>query len=194
MSHTICAGYLVSSHYSNVTHNSHNMCRVFGIQKYPFGTTSVRTAPLIKKDELHMPGPAHYQETAEENTPQEGRATKAKSTPKLSHTFASTTKRLYSPPSIVTVSCSKCCTRAIHISLVPRLIAQAFIPTFHTASDKSLEISLGTRLIHIARNEMCIVHATAGIELIQQKALPSDSLGPPTPHPQERLENSLQRY
>ena len=37
------------------------LCRMQGIQKYPFGTTSVRTAPLTKKDELHMPGPTHYQ-------------------------------------------------------------------------------------------------------------------------------------
>ena len=82
-------------------------CRMQGIRKCPFGTTSVRTAPLVKRDELYMPGPAHYhqqsQSQGEQGGGEEGKGANSKPQ-RLSHTFASTSKRLYSPPSIVTVS------------------------------------------------------------------------------------------
>lgn len=103
-----------------------------GVLKHPFGTTSVRTAPLVKRDELNMPGPAHYQQRQEEGgedpvarppppppptglaaggglgKPVVGKGAVGKPSlrstggEKLSSTFASTSKRLYSPPSIVT--------------------------------------------------------------------------------------------
>jgi hypothetical protein len=80
-------------------------CRLQGIQKHPFSSTSVRTAPLVKRDELDMPGPAHYQKDSEEpdgNNPDES----CNRPPKRSHMFSSTTGRLYTPPKIVTVSYS----------------------------------------------------------------------------------------
>ena len=82
-------------------------CRMQGIRKCPFGTTSVRTAPLVKRDELYMPGPGHYHQQSQPQGEQGGGegGKGANSKPqRLSHTFASTSKRLYSPPSIVTVS------------------------------------------------------------------------------------------
>ena len=36
--------------------------RFHGMHKCPFGSTSVRTAPLIRKDEINGPGPARYQQ------------------------------------------------------------------------------------------------------------------------------------
>jgi hypothetical protein len=64
------------------------MFRMTGLQPCPFGTTSIRTVPLTKKDESQMPGPAHYQDA------------KHRSDDRLSHAFASTTSRLYSPPAV----------------------------------------------------------------------------------------------
>lgn len=84
--------------------------RLQGIHKYPFGTTSVRTAPLTKKDEYYMPGPAHYQRdvmSGEEeagDTVVHGGIKPPGHSPRPSYTFSSTSKRLYSPPRIVTVS------------------------------------------------------------------------------------------
>ena len=64
----------------------------------------MRTAPLVKKDELSLPGPAHYQRRPDsegDGAKEKGGVAKPQ---QLSYTFASTTNRLYSPPSIVTVS------------------------------------------------------------------------------------------
>lgn len=60
-----------------------------------FGSGSVRTAPLVKKDERLLPGPAHYHQQGEGNPPP--------AKPRSSYTFASTSKRLYSPPSVAMV-------------------------------------------------------------------------------------------
>ena len=85
-------------------HSSCTFLRYHGTYKCPFGSTAVRTAPLVKKDELSLPGPAHYQRRPDS----EGGGAKEKGgvakPQQLSYTFASTTNRLYSPPSIVTVS------------------------------------------------------------------------------------------
>lgn len=63
----------------------------------------MRTAPLVKKDELDIPGPAHYQKgTGNGGESSEGSSDRPI---KFSHMFASTTGRLYTPPKIVTVSC-----------------------------------------------------------------------------------------
>ena len=93
--------------------SSDNACvlsRFHGTYKCPFGSTAVRTAPLIKRDEMMFPGPAHYQQrpsTAKGGgTTADGEKTRGGgqvSDEKPSYTFASTTSRLYSPPSIVTV-------------------------------------------------------------------------------------------
>lgn len=64
---------------------------VVGMKQSVFGTTSVRTVPLTKRDEKDIPGPDMYQETTPTNTSN-----------KLNAVFASTSKRLYSPPPIVT--------------------------------------------------------------------------------------------
>ena len=75
--------------------------RFHGTHKCPFGSTSVRTAPLIRKDEINGPGPARYQQKmvadGERGREREGE------TSRPSYTFASTSSRLYCPPSIVTV-------------------------------------------------------------------------------------------
>jgi hypothetical protein len=79
-----------------------------GTYKCPFGSTAVRTAPLIKRDEMLFPGPAHYQQrpaSAKAGTTTDGDKTRRgghASGERSSYTFASTTSRLYSPPSIVT--------------------------------------------------------------------------------------------
>ncbi|CAI7994998.1 Sperm-tail PG-rich repeat-containing protein 2, partial [Geodia barretti] len=66
--------------------------------------TSVRTAPLIKKDVILGPGPAHYQPSESQSVePGDGGRSQQPRETKPSYTFASTTSRLYSPPSIVTV-------------------------------------------------------------------------------------------
>ena len=92
----------------NKPHFPLTSCRMQGIRKCPFGTTSVRTAPLVKRDELYLPGPAHYHQQSHPQGEQQGGGEDGKganSKPqRLSHSFASTSKRLYSPPSIVTVS------------------------------------------------------------------------------------------
>ena len=84
--------------------------RFHGTYKCPFGSTSVRTAPLVKRDEIMYPGPAHYQQRPPSA---KGGATTSDrermggvqvSGERPSYTFASTTSRLYSPPNIVTVS------------------------------------------------------------------------------------------
>ena len=80
------------------------MFRLQGIQKYPFSSTSVRTASMVKKDELDMPGPAYYQKGTEKDG--ENADEICSRPPKFSHMFASTTGRLYTPPRIVTVSLS----------------------------------------------------------------------------------------
>lgn len=59
--------------------------RFDGFRNCPFGSTSVRTVPLTKKDEPLMPGPADYHKI------------EAKSNDRPSHTFISHTKRLHSP-------------------------------------------------------------------------------------------------
>ena len=91
----------------NKPHFPFTSCRMQGIRKCPFGTTSVRTAPLVKRDELYLPGPGHYHQQSQPQGEQQGGGEEGKganSKPqRLSHTFASTSKRLYSPPSIVTV-------------------------------------------------------------------------------------------
>ena len=86
------------------------MCSINGIHRHPFGSTSVRTAPLIKKDEFHMPGPAHYQQdpSSEEADPDAPQPQIKTQKPKKSFMFSSTSKRLYSPPAIVTVSMIEC--------------------------------------------------------------------------------------
>ena len=71
--------------------------------KCPFGSTSVRTAPLVKKDVILGPGPARYQQLESQPAEKGGRGQQES---KPSYTFASTTSRLYSPPSIVTVTTS----------------------------------------------------------------------------------------
>ena len=81
-------------------------CRFHGTYKYPFGSTSVRTAPLIRKDEINGPGPAHYQRRRAQSGKAEGGRGGEGETSKPSCTFASTTSRLYSPPNIVTVRLS----------------------------------------------------------------------------------------
>ena len=86
--------------------------RFHGTFKCPFGSTSLRTAPLIKRDQILGPGPAHYQQgsASGKEADRSGKAGKKirnetrSDTEKPSYTFASTTSRLYSPPSIVTVS------------------------------------------------------------------------------------------
>ncbi|KAL5457127.1 hypothetical protein EMCRGX_G034367 [Ephydatia muelleri] len=60
----------------------------------PFGSTSVRTVPLIKRDTVDLPGPAQYQ--------QDDLLVTMTRRQKLSSCFASATKRLPSPPAIVT--------------------------------------------------------------------------------------------
>lgn len=89
-----------------------SIAQIQGIHRHPFGTTSVRTAPLVKKDEVYMPGPAHYQRESNSEEPgAEAEVTiqpanlKAQK-PKKSFMFSSTSKRLHSPPSIITVSTS----------------------------------------------------------------------------------------
>ena len=72
--------------------------RMAGFNQCPFGTTSSRTIPLTKKDESQMPGPAYYQDV------------RPKTNDRLSHTFASTTSRLYSPPAVC-LTTSRLCTR-----------------------------------------------------------------------------------
>jgi hypothetical protein len=58
-----------------------------------FGTSSIRTVPLVKKDDYELPGPAQYHSNSGD-TP----------SPVLrpSSMFSSNSKRLYSPPTIVT--------------------------------------------------------------------------------------------
>lgn len=81
-----------------------SLFRLQGIQKHPFGSTSVRTAPLVKKDELDMPGPAHYQKKTESGEDDPEGEVKSYNRPlKFNHMFASTTGRLYTPPKIVMV-------------------------------------------------------------------------------------------
>ena len=85
-----------------------HVCRYHGAYKCPFGSTAVRTAPLVKRDEILGPGPAHYQrkpqlEQSESSRKGEQKGGLHANEEKLSYTFASTTSRLYSPPSIVTV-------------------------------------------------------------------------------------------
>ncbi|XP_064382075.1 sperm-tail PG-rich repeat-containing protein 2-like isoform X2 [Halichondria panicea] len=75
-----------------------------GVHQHPFGTTSVRTVPLVKKDDLHMPGPADYLKqdpSSEEVDPESTHLMKATQRPKNSSMFSSTSKRLYVPPAIV---------------------------------------------------------------------------------------------
>lgn len=64
----------------------------------------MRTAPLVKMDELDMPGPAHYQKGTEDYG--ENHEGIYKKPLKSSHMFSSTTGRLYTPPKIVTVRLS----------------------------------------------------------------------------------------
>ena len=66
---------------------------IYRVQGSPFGSTSVRTLPLHKKDDIYTPGPAHYQDTNQSTEKHD----------RFSHSFASKTKRLYSPPAIVAV-------------------------------------------------------------------------------------------
>jgi hypothetical protein len=78
-----------------------------GTFKCPFGSTAMRTAPLIKRDEILGPGPAHYQPgrrpvKTDPAARGGGRPQEPREEGRPSHTFASTTSRLYSPPSIVT--------------------------------------------------------------------------------------------
>ena len=62
-------------------------------KKVPFGSSSVRTAPMTKTHEDLFPGPAHYTNTDK----------KTKHDVQPSSTFASLTDRLHSPPPIVKV-------------------------------------------------------------------------------------------
>ncbi len=77
-----------------------------GTHLHPFGTTSMRTAPLVKKDAMYMPGPASYpnNSSVDELDPEGPQPVKTNQMPKNSSMFSSTSKRLYSPPAIVTVS------------------------------------------------------------------------------------------
>ena len=59
-----------------------------------FGTTSVRTNAIIKKDEMETPGPNHYQV---KEKPFKSRYNQ------LSSTFASVTSRLKEEPAVVKV-------------------------------------------------------------------------------------------
>lgn len=68
-------------------------CRLDGSNRIPFGSTSVRTVPLTKKDVFHMPGPADYQDSKTQSP-------RYYNKDKLSHTFASSSKRLYSPNTV----------------------------------------------------------------------------------------------
>ncbi len=79
-----------------------------GVHQHPFGTTSVRTVPLVKKDALYMPGPARYPQSSlsEELDPEGTQPVRPIQVPKKSSMFSSTSKRLYSPPAIMTVSSS----------------------------------------------------------------------------------------
>jgi hypothetical protein len=61
--------------------------------KTAFGSTSVRTESLVKRDEFNKPGPAHYQSPKRSNSAGGSRP---------SANFLSTSKRLYEPPPIVT--------------------------------------------------------------------------------------------
>lgn len=63
----------------------------------PFGSTSMRTVPLVNRDAIDLPGPAQYQ-----NAGQDELLIKMTQRQKLSSCFASTTKRLPSPPAIAT--------------------------------------------------------------------------------------------
>ncbi|EDO38402.1 predicted protein [Nematostella vectensis] len=60
-------------------------------RKGAFGSTSHRIAPMTRRHEDHLPGPAHYLTTAEKN----------KKEIQLSSTFQSTTGRLHTPPGVV---------------------------------------------------------------------------------------------
>ena len=63
-------------------------------RKGVFGTTSVRIKPITKKEEVEVPGPAHYQvkekpfQTRYQN---------------MSSTFSSVTARLKDPPTVIKV-------------------------------------------------------------------------------------------
>ena len=90
-------------------HFPHISYRMQGIYKCTFGITSVRTPLLIKRDKLYQPGHTHYHQPSQPQGEQQGVGEEegkgANSKPqRLSHTFASTSKRLYSLSSIVTVS------------------------------------------------------------------------------------------
>lgn len=85
-----------------------SIAHIQGIHRHPFGTASVRTAPLIKKDEVYMPGPAHYQRNPQSEEPghegEEAIPSARVQGSKNSFMFSSTSKRLRSPPNIVKVS------------------------------------------------------------------------------------------
>lgn len=63
-------------------------------RKGVFGTTSVRIKPITKKEEIEVPGPAHYQ------IKEKPFRTKY---PNLTSTFASVTSRVVEPPPTVKV-------------------------------------------------------------------------------------------
>ncbi|CAI8002297.1 Sperm-tail PG-rich repeat-containing protein 2 [Geodia barretti] len=97
-------GMYNNNHMTSLVVDLSRRSQFHGTYKCPFGSTSVRTAPLIKKDVILGPGPAHYQPSESQTVePGDGGRSQQPRETKPSYTFASTTSRLYSPPSIVTV-------------------------------------------------------------------------------------------
>lgn len=109
---------------SRVSANNHqnwivfvnNFNRLDGFKNCPFGSTSIRTLPLTKKHESLMPGPADYQENVKSQ----------RTNDRLSHTFASTTNRFYSPSATV-------CSFSSSFFIIRNLFAtyRLFLPQVH---------------------------------------------------------------
>ena len=82
-------------------------------KKVPFGSSSVRTAPMTKTHEDLFPGPAHYTNTDK----------KTKQDAQPSSTFASLTDRLHSPPPIVKVKfLNPVHTSSVELPFLPKFI------------------------------------------------------------------------
>ena len=101
------------------------MHRTASKKKVAFGTSSVRTAPMIRTHEDLFPGPAHYTNT--DNKPKQQDV-------QLSSTFASLTDRLHSPPPIVKVKFPSLFMKYfIIIDTVAPLLLEPVVGKTHTA-------------------------------------------------------------
>ena len=64
-------------------------------RKGVFGTTSTRSRPMLRRDDLELPGPAHYQPKEKPFRPRYAQPTA---------NFSSVTNRLVEPPNVIKVS------------------------------------------------------------------------------------------